>query len=179
MFSLFGKKEKAKIVDKVFISDKAKLNAITSLLQNARGVIIITWFDESFERLKGHLTPCNVPADIYLPREISSHNVKANSVLFFEHYPLSSKEFELAQKLQLKEMVFYSSLDEPLFKHLGGDRIISMVEKLGISENEAIEHPMISRALKNAQEKLSTKITIDHTAYSQQEWFSKNLPQQH
>jgi preprotein translocase subunit SecA len=79
------------------------------------------------------------------------------------------------EKLQLKQAIFYSALDEPLFKFFGGDRISSMIEKLGLSENEAIEHQMISTAIKNAQEKISKQVVIDYSAQSQAGWFSKNI----
>ena len=53
--------------------------------------------------------------------------------------------------------------------------MISLMEEMGLSKNEAIEHPMISTAIKNAQEKISKEIIVDYPALSQAEWFSKNI----
>jgi hypothetical protein len=113
--------------------------------------------------------------EIYIAREIAAHHVQNKDVLFFEHYPLSTKEDELLERLQLTEAVFYSSLDEPIFMHFGGEKMISLLEKMGFSENEAIEHTMVSAAIKNAQEKISKEVMIEHAAQSQAEWFSKNI----
>jgi hypothetical protein len=110
-----------------------------------------------------------------MARESLPHNALDNPVVFVEHHPSGIKEKELLEKLQIREAMFYSALDEPLFKHFGGDNIISMMEKMGLSENEAIEHPMISAAIKNAQEKISNGLVIEHSAQSQADWFSKNI----
>ena len=172
MFSLFGKKKgKTKITDRIFISSGAKQNAIQQKIANDPGLIIITWFDESYNQVKRMASG----AEIYLAKEIASHHVQNKNVLFFEHYPLLTKEYELLQKLQLDEAIFYSSLDEPIFMHFGGEKMISLMEKMGVSENEVIEHPMISAAIKNAQEKISKEIIVEHAAQCQAEWFSKNI----
>lgn len=172
MFSLFGKKEdKTKITDRIFISSGAKHNAIQHKIANEPGLIIITWFDESYNQVKSLAS--NV--EIYLAKEIASHHVQNKNVLFFEHYPLLTKEYELLQRLQLDEAIFYSSLDEPIFMRFGGEKMISLMEKMGLSENEAIEHSMISAAIKNAQEKIAKEVVIEQSARSQAEWFSKNI----
>lgn len=164
MFSIFSKKEiKTKVIDRVFISSTAKQEAILEQVRTNSETLILTWFEESHEQVQNLLQSNNLQAEINLPREIAAHNLSGKAVLFFEHYPLINKEKGLLEKLQLKEAVFYSALDEPLFKHFGGDRIISMMEKLGLSENEAIEHTMITTSIKNAQEKISKSVTNDHT----------------
>lgn len=172
MFSLFGKKEdKTKIIDRIFISSGAKQNAIQQKIASEPGLIIIIWFDESYNKVKS----LSFGVEIYLAKEIASHHIQNKNVLFFEHHPLLTKEHELLQRLQLGEAIFYSSLDEPLFMHFGGDKMISLLDKMGLSENEAIEHPMISTAIKNAQEKISNEVMIEQSARSQAEWFSKNI----
>lgn len=176
MFSFLRKKKiKTKITDRVFISSKAKQHAIQEQLCNYPDTVIITWFEESYEQIESLLQFNNFKAGIYLSREIAAHNILNKKVLFLEHHPLVEKEKEMLEKLQLKEAIFYSALDEPLFKHFGTDRIISIVERLGLSENEGIEHTMITNAIKNAQEKISKQVVIDHTAQSQADWFSKNI----
>jgi hypothetical protein len=87
-------------------------------------------------------------------------------VVFAEHYPLREKEQALFEKLQLNPAIVYSSLTEPLFKAFGGENIISLVQKLGIDENEAMEHKMISNYIIKAQEKLKKKVIIDNSAGS-------------
>lgn len=49
---------------------------------------------------------------------------------------------------------FYLSLEDDLIRVFGGDRIKGMMERLGMSEDEVIEHPWLSRAIANAQKKV-------------------------
>ena len=52
------------------------------------------------------------------------------------------------------ETQFYVSLDDPIMKIFGGDRIKSIVGSLGLKDDEAIQNRMISNQLEKAQEKV-------------------------
>ncbi|MBV5319256.1 MAG: preprotein translocase subunit SecA [Desulfobulbaceae bacterium] len=49
---------------------------------------------------------------------------------------------------------FYLSLEDDLLRIFGSDRLSSIMEKLGMEEDEPIEHSMVSRAIENAQRKV-------------------------
>jgi preprotein translocase subunit SecA len=49
---------------------------------------------------------------------------------------------------------FYLSLEDNLMRIFASDRMGSMMQKLGMEEGEAIEHPWVSRAIENAQRKV-------------------------
>ena len=49
---------------------------------------------------------------------------------------------------------FYLSLEDDLLRIFGGERMSSIMERLGMEEGEPIEHAMISRAIENAQRKV-------------------------
>ncbi len=49
---------------------------------------------------------------------------------------------------------FYLSLEDDLLRIFGGDRIHTVMDKLGIEEGEHIEHSFISKAIENAQSKV-------------------------
>jgi preprotein translocase subunit SecA len=49
---------------------------------------------------------------------------------------------------------FYLSLEDDLMRIFGGGRIKGMMEKLGMKDDEVIEHPWINRAVANAQKKV-------------------------
>ena len=49
---------------------------------------------------------------------------------------------------------FYLSLEDDLLRIFGSDRISAIMNKLGMEEDEPIEHGMISRAIENAQRKV-------------------------
>uniref|UniRef100_UPI0040573874 preprotein translocase subunit SecA n=1 Tax=Candidatus Electronema sp. TaxID=2698783 RepID=UPI0040573874 len=49
---------------------------------------------------------------------------------------------------------FYLSLEDDLLRIFGGDRLTSIMNRLGMEEDEPIEHSMISKAIENAQHKV-------------------------
>jgi preprotein translocase subunit SecA len=49
---------------------------------------------------------------------------------------------------------FYVSLQDELMRLFGSDRIAGVMDRLGLEESTPIEHPMISRAIENAQKKV-------------------------
>ncbi len=49
---------------------------------------------------------------------------------------------------------FYLSLEDNLMRIFGSDRVSGLMQRLGMQENEAIEHPWVSKAIENAQRKV-------------------------
>lgn len=49
---------------------------------------------------------------------------------------------------------FYLSLDDPLLRIFGGDRMRSMMQRLGMAKGESIEHKWLSRSIESAQRKV-------------------------
>lgn len=49
---------------------------------------------------------------------------------------------------------FFISLEDDLMRLFGGERMQNMVEKLGMEEDVAIEHSMLSKSIENAQKKV-------------------------
>jgi len=49
---------------------------------------------------------------------------------------------------------FFLSLEDELMRLFGSDRIAPIMERLGMKEGEVIEHPLVSRAIENAQRKV-------------------------
>ncbi|NOX42193.1 MAG: preprotein translocase subunit SecA [Gammaproteobacteria bacterium] len=49
---------------------------------------------------------------------------------------------------------FYLSLEDNLMRIFASDRVSTMMQKLGMEEGEAIEHPWVSKAIENAQRKV-------------------------
>ncbi|QCI24289.1 preprotein translocase subunit SecA [Buchnera aphidicola (Muscaphis stroyani)] len=52
---------------------------------------------------------------------------------------------------------FYLSMEDSLMRIFASDKIISMMKKLGLSSNEAIEHPWVTKAIENAQKKVEAR----------------------
>ena len=49
---------------------------------------------------------------------------------------------------------FYLSLEDDLLRIFGSERISSMMDRLGIDEDQPIEHRLVTRAIENAQRKV-------------------------
>ena len=49
---------------------------------------------------------------------------------------------------------FYLALEDDLLRLFGSERIQGVMEKLGMEEGESIEHPMLTKAIANAQKKV-------------------------
>ena len=52
---------------------------------------------------------------------------------------------------------FYLSLEDDLMRIFAGDRVVAMMRAMGLREDEAIEHKMVSRSIENAQRKVEAR----------------------
>ncbi|MCO8082845.1 preprotein translocase subunit SecA [Acinetobacter lwoffii] len=52
---------------------------------------------------------------------------------------------------------FYLSLEDDLMRIFAGDRVVGMMRAMGLQEDEAIEHKMVSRSIENAQRKVEAR----------------------
>jgi preprotein translocase subunit SecA len=52
------------------------------------------------------------------------------------------------------ESAFYISLEDDLMRIFGSEKIQGIMERLGLEEDEAIDHKMVSKAIENAQKKV-------------------------
>jgi len=52
---------------------------------------------------------------------------------------------------------FYLSLEDNLMRIFGSDRVSGLMQKLGLEEGMAIEHPWVSRSIENAQRKVESR----------------------
>lgn len=50
--------------------------------------------------------------------------------------------------------VFYLSLEDDLMRIFGGDRIMGLMDRIGVEEGQVIEHRMISRAIEKSQKRV-------------------------
>ena len=53
--------------------------------------------------------------------------------------------------------IFFISLQDELMRLFGGDSIDGMLKKLGLKENESIDHPWINKAMERAQNKVESR----------------------
>lgn len=99
-------------------------------------------------------------------------------IFFMEHYPLPVRDTELrtraANQLGTAQLYYFISLEGPMIQLFGGERIVNMLQQLGMNPEELIEHNLISQSFKQAQEKVAKKVGIEKPANSEAEWFRIN-----
>ena len=88
---------------------------------------------------------------------------------------MPAKELKLVKDWQLTHIPVFSSMDEPLFKHFGSDKMIPLIKLFGIKEREAIEHSYVTESIIKGQGKIANKVIIEQTADSQVEWMIENM----
>jgi hypothetical protein len=170
MFKLFHDRDgQARVIDKVFMYKRSKWNYCRKHLSENPKAVFIGWFDETISELEiiiGANTVLNA-------RTIHRSQIEGSAIIFIEHHPMKSKEETVFKQLELKEVIILTSLDEPLLIMFGGEKLIKIMQSLGMNEEEIIEHKMVSQSIATAQEKIEKKVIVEPTARSQSEWLAK------
>jgi hypothetical protein len=178
-FNLFGKKDTPPtpvFLNKTYAHTSGKMKACVKLANENSSVIFIAWFSDTLHDFKAYFAEHGVDENrVKEYRSVNGSQLQNAVPVFVEHYPLLSKETELVATWPVKNITFYNALDEAVFEPFGGDKIIALMEKWGLKEDEAVEHAMISQSIINAQKKIAKKVTIEQTARSQKEWMEKNV----
>jgi hypothetical protein len=176
MFGLFKSAEKGpKVIDKVWMSKAAKMNACKDLLKLDSSCVFIAWFEATKDEFVRELGLVSQNNNVFTVDSITVDQLRDSIVAFVEHHPLRTKEDQIFKRLMLKDVNVLSSLDEPFFAQFGGEKIIDLMRKLGMNEDEVIGHSMINRAIRNAQEKIRKKVVVEKNASSQDEWYKLNM----
>jgi len=100
-------------------------------------------------------------------------------IVVAEHHPVYGKDkdlIDLAELLPCKPKVcFHTSLDEPLMRHFGSESIVSLFKRLGADEAESISHPLVTTAIRSAQQKIEKQVQRDVHTESMADWFRFNI----
>jgi hypothetical protein len=185
---LFKKKEPAgpALLDRIWLDRAAADRAIVRAAQ-AGPLVVLSFFDATRDRvhraleaqgLKESATLINTRVD-----ELSLVPMGA-AVIVAERHAVTGFNRALAERLaalapNVTPTVF-SSLDDPLMHRFGGERLQHLMTQLGLSADEHIEHPMLTKALANASKSLEQRLGPAMSrlvpAASMEEWLAKNLP---
>ena len=174
---------------------EAAFNDLVKELEQEKGPrFLFYFFEESRDVIKKLLERENLPVhetvtktnEIFLlnarrPSLSTLPLTKISKIYCTDHFPLRSvfENFTSAVSEVNPSLTInvYGGLNEPVFNVFGGDRIKDLMIKMGMKENEMIEHSMVSKAIENAQEKIEKKIITESTAHNATEWFKRNLPE--
>jgi len=178
-FNLFGKKEDTAgniFIDRAYVSTPAKMNACVELAKKDPGYLFISWFSDTARKFKEFfrqqgIDESRVTEALYVNTPMLLHKTP----VFVEHHPLHDREIALIKNWEAKKIIVFSALDEPLFKHFGSDKVIPLMKMLGMKEDEAIEHSMVSKSIIKGQEKIAGLVSLEQPAHSQEEWMQRNI----
>lgn len=99
-------------------------------------------------------------------------------IIVAEHHPLRSRDEVLvtaAGKLGCQsQLTFHISLDDPLLVHFGVNSIQHLFKQLGMDEEASLSNPLITNAIRRAQEKIESGTPKDLPAHSIADWFKYN-----
>ena len=172
MFGLFGKKNKGlNVIDKIWMTEKAKFEACLEMKRSNPDVMFVAWFEDMRSKLQAFLLANNLDEQVYLADRLATVQ-ESKDLIFVEHHPLAPEEQRKATELGRDQITVLSSMSEPIFQLFGADRIIETMKKMGMAENEMIEHSMVSDSIKRAQENIASKSLINPSARSQGDWLS-------
>ena len=99
------------------------------------------------------------------------------TVFFQCHYPIIAEEEKVLGQLTglgFSDFVFCLSFDDPMLASIKGN-IVQLLERLGLDENESIEHNLVTGSIKNIRIKLNQKVKNERKAKSAAEWFAWNV----
>lgn len=103
----------------------------------------------------------------------------ALEIVVAEHHPFQSRDQQIvdaAANLSCRaQLGFYFSLDDPVMEYFGAETVKALFLRLGIEKSECISHQFINNAVRNAQEKIESKVGGDVPTYSAADWFKYNL----
>jgi hypothetical protein len=172
MFGLFKKKDKGvPVTDHIWMTEQAKWQACLDFYLQNKQTVFVAWFEESRNKLKAFFAAKGVTDTVvYDAGFYNTMPANNDQVIFVEHFPLQETEQQKFRDLALQKAVVYTSLDEALFGAFGGEKIVQLMLKMGMKENEAIQHSMVTAAIKRAQEKLAAKAIISGSSKSQRDW---------
>jgi hypothetical protein len=179
VFNLFGKKEdntESIFIDKTYVNTTAKINACMALAKQQPNTIFICWFANTVTILRAAFLQQGLYGlKILEAKELRLATLQNKVPVFTEHYPLHSNEIKLVEQFNIEKIIVFSSMDEPLFKYFGSEKMIPLMKLLGMKEDEPIEHSLVTKYIKRGQEKIAAIVIAEQFAESQEEWMAKNV----
>lgn len=101
-------------------------------------------------------------------------------ILVLERHPLCERDdsiLKFASTLPGRSRVtFYLALDDPLLRTFSSEWVRTVLQQLGMREDEPLESKMVSRRLRAAQKKFAIRMGRELPASSSDEWLRLNTP---
>lgn len=192
---LFGKSNLQVVDDRVWLNQAAKMRGVQRELNewigsDSAAILLVAHFDDVHEQLKSLAEASSGLKQVTalvahdMPEMVSSGQFDASrsiDVIVAERHPLPTVDDALlwrAKELPCRcRLVHHVSLDDAIMQAFAGPWVKEMLQKLGMTEEEAIESAMVRRRIRAAQQRLQCLATGNQNARSAEDWMQLNLPQ--
>jgi preprotein translocase subunit SecA len=170
--NLFSSKKKSiNKTDRIYLTrkaaNKAIINYVLQSTMDSKHVIIIYFFKETRHEFESEVTNANnvVWVNAHFSAQVKTSAIGGldnTNIIVAETYPDFNVEQNLLEIIQeigydTGKVIFFNGLDDPIFIPFGAERIQKLMISMGMSEDEPIEHAMISKSIDRAQQKVTAK----------------------
>ncbi len=196
--SLFGSKKRTNVEvvpDHIWVTSVAKFAGLAKVVEDRAqsetvAILLVAHFPDVLARLEelANQLALSVPVkavpagnlDVNLATSLNLDKSAIIDVIVGERHPLPSVDDrleEFADELPCRcRFSHHISLEDPVFEIFAGPWVVNVLRKLGISEDQAIESNMVSRRIRQAQQKIEGRAFGSSDANSAAEWLEKNCP---
>jgi hypothetical protein len=184
--------------DKIWLSKQAKLNGMAkALLQRLDeqdrpdAVILVAHFQDSLDELQqiaenvGASDLVTVTTAGMLRKNAafctSFDPSRTVEIVVGERHPLQSHDenvLAFVRSLPCRcRLVYHVSLEDPLMRAFCGEWVETVLKRLGMAEDEAIDSNLVARRIKAAQKKIAKQCVSESPADSAELWMERNCPE--
>ena len=196
--SLFGSKKHTNVEvvpDHIWMTSFAKFAGLAKDVEDRAqsgtvAILLVAHFPDVLARLEelANQLALSVPVkavpagnlDVNLATSLNLDKSAIIDVIVGERHPLPSVDDrleEFADELPCRcRFSHHISLEDPVIKIFAGEWVGNVLRKLGISEDQAIESNMVSRRIRQAQQKIEGRAFGSSDANTAAEWLEKNCP---
>jgi hypothetical protein len=160
---LFRKKEKTpEVIDYVWISQEAKLKGMLQLHRDQPEKRLVVWSEQTKTQVQDFFTQqTGKSPEVLQAHKMLPYRMEGQSFLFLEHHLFFSKEMQLLRSWKIEEALFLNAIDDPFFHSFNAERILRLLQAMGINEDEYLQHRMITTSIQRAQKSAEKKGTIN------------------
>lgn len=169
----FSRKKRIAVTDTVFLNNTGCMKAIGKILAEKQQTIVAVWFQEELDAIRRELSGFAEDRFVLADR-LNASNATGRDVVFYGHYPIRSNETDLCESLGISELRVFTHLDAALLRIFGSEGIKDVMVKMGMKEDEPLNHPMITKAISNAQDKIAKQCITDMASRSEDGWMQAN-----
>ena len=158
--------------DLVWKDQPAKWAGALQYIQEHPQARVLTWSERTRQEAERLFEQNNLVRQVDLAGRVLPSRLYNEPLIFLEHHLHAGPETKLLKQAKPKKAVFLNALDDPLFIAIGNhERLMRLVENLGMEEGENLQSPLITKSIYRGQHKLETK--PKSLPLEVQEWFDR------